>query len=129
MISAKWRDHNCGFFGRLIPALIALGTSLTGFDKALAKVPPEIARLCEEYALKAHVALGCRGTSRTDYRWDDELGEAGLFALETNTQPGMTPLSLVPEQARHAGIDYAELVDLIVQDALRVHASKETIDG
>jgi D-alanine-D-alanine ligase len=86
-----------------------------------AKVPPEIAALCEDYALRAHKALGCRGTSRTDYRWDDEAGEAGLFVLETNTQPGMTPLSLVPEQARHAGIDYAELVDLLVRDALRIH--------
>ncbi|MEM9310719.1 MAG: D-alanine--D-alanine ligase [Pseudomonadota bacterium] len=88
-----------------------------------AKIPPEIARLCEEYALKAHFALGCHGTSRTDYRWDDELGEEGLFALETNTQPGMTPLSLVPEQARHAGIDYSELVDLLVKDALRRHST------
>ncbi len=86
-----------------------------------AKVPPEIAALCEDYALRAHKLLGCRGTSRTDYRWDDEAGEAGLFVLETNTQPGMTPLSLVPEQAKHAGIDYAELVDMIVQEALRVH--------
>jgi len=86
-----------------------------------AQIPPEIAALCEEYALKAHAALGCHGTSRTDYRWDDEAGEAGLFVLETNTQPGMTPLSLVPEQARHAGIDYAQLVDLLVKDALRRH--------
>ena len=89
-----------------------------------AKIPPEITALCEQYALKAHQALGCHGTSRTDYRWDDEQGEAGLFVLETNTQPGMTPLSLVPEQARHAGIDYAELVHLLVQEALRVHAAK-----
>ncbi|MEM8726182.1 MAG: D-alanine--D-alanine ligase [Pseudomonadota bacterium] len=86
-----------------------------------AKVPPEIAALCEQYALKAHEVLGCHGTSRTDYRWDDSQGEAGLFVLETNTQPGMTPLSLVPEQARHAGIDYPELCDVIARDALRVH--------
>jgi D-alanine-D-alanine ligase len=100
-----------------------------------AKIPPEIAALCEQYALKAHRVLGCHGTSRTDFRWDDELGEAGLFVLETNTQPGMTPLSLVPEQARHAGIDYAELVHLLVLEALRVHAPeklkarKEKADG
>ncbi|MEM7703436.1 MAG: D-alanine--D-alanine ligase [Pseudomonadota bacterium] len=99
-----------------------------------AKIPPEIAALCEEYALKAHRALGCHGTSRTDYRWDDELGEGGLFVLETNTQPGMTPLSLVPEQATHAGIDYAELVDLLVQEAFRVHGpaghgQQETVHG
>ncbi|MFU7527731.1 D-alanine--D-alanine ligase [Qipengyuania sp. ASV99] len=86
-----------------------------------AQIPPEITALCEEYALKAHVVLGCHGTSRTDFRWDDEAGEAGLFVLETNTQPGMTPLSLVPEQARHAGIGYAELVELIVMEAIRVH--------
>ena len=63
--------------------------------------------------------LGCRGTSRTDFRWDDERGEDGLFVLETNTQPGMTPLSLVPEQASHCGIDYPELCELIVENALR----------
>lgn len=88
-----------------------------------AQIPPEIERLCLDYALKAHRLLGCRGTSRSDFRWDDEQGEAGLFLLETNTQPGMTPLSLVPEQARHCGIDYAELVEIIVEDAL-VHFGK-----
>ncbi|MEL6530507.1 MAG: D-alanine--D-alanine ligase [Pseudomonadota bacterium] len=89
-----------------------------------AQVPSEIAALCEEYALKAHKVLGCHGTSRTDYRWDDSLGEEGLFVLETNTQPGMTPLSLVPEQAREAGIGYPDLCEMIVLEALRVHAEK-----
>jgi len=84
-----------------------------------AVIPPEIAALCEEYAVRAHQILGCEGTSRTDYRWDDEQGEAGLFVLETNTQPGMTPLSLVPEQAAHAGLEYAGLVETIIADALR----------
>ncbi len=84
-----------------------------------ARIPPQIERLCLEHALRAHELLGCRGTSRSDFRWDDEQGEEGLFLLETNTQPGMTPLSLVPEQARHRGIDYAELVELIVEDGLR----------
>lgn len=88
-----------------------------------AQVPPEIARLCLDYALKAHRLLGCRGTSRSDFRWDDEQGEDGLFLLETNTQPGMTPLSLVPEQAKACGIEYAELVEIIVADAL-VHFGK-----
>ena len=83
-----------------------------------ANVPVEIAELCKAYALKAHRLLGCRGTSRSDFRWDDEQGQAGLFLLETNTQPGMTPLSLVPEQARHAGMDYGDLVEAIVADAL-----------
>jgi D-alanine-D-alanine ligase len=84
-----------------------------------AQIPDNIARLCLEYALAAHRRLGCHGVSRSDFRWDDEQGEAGLFLLETNTQPGMTALSLVPEQARHRGIDYAELCELIVADALR----------
>jgi D-alanine-D-alanine ligase len=88
-----------------------------------AQIPENIAQLCLEYALKAHRVLGCRGTSRSDFRWDDEQGEDGLFLLETNTQPGMTPLSLVPEQARHCGIQYAELVEIIVADAL-VHFGK-----
>ncbi|MEM8725008.1 MAG: D-alanine--D-alanine ligase [Pseudomonadota bacterium] len=86
-----------------------------------AQVPSEIAALCEQYALKAHEVLGCHGTSRTDYRWDDEQGEDGLFVLETNTQPGMTPLSLVPEQAKHAGIDYPDLCEMIVLEALRIY--------
>jgi len=89
-----------------------------------AEIPERIAELCLEYALKAHKVLGCRGTSRTDFRWDDEQGEDGLFVLETNTQPGMTPLSLVPEQARYAGIEYATLCELIVAAALRDHAGR-----
>jgi D-alanine-D-alanine ligase len=83
-----------------------------------AEIPPEIAALCMDYALRAHRALGCRGCSRSDFRWDDERGEEGLFLLETNTQPGMTPLSLVPEQARHCGMDYPRLVEEIIADAL-----------
>ncbi|EAQ29306.1 D-alanyl-D-alanine ligase [Erythrobacter sp. NAP1] len=94
-----------------------------------ADIPAEIAALCEDYAIRAHKVLGCHGTSRTDFRWDDEAGEDGLFVLETNTQPGMTPLSLVPEQAKHAGISYPELVELIVREALRVHAAKGGADG
>jgi len=84
-----------------------------------AQIPEEITRLCLEYALQAHRLLGCRGCSRSDFRGDDELGQAGLFLLETNTQPGMTPLSLVPEQARHCGIEYGELVEIIIEDALK----------
>lgn len=83
-----------------------------------ADIPADIEKLCLDYALQAHKVLGCKGTSRTDYRWDDELGADGLFVLETNTQPGMTPLSLVPEQARQMGISYEELVEMIVREAL-----------
>lgn len=84
-----------------------------------AELPEHIRDLCLDYALRAHKLLGCRGCSRTDFRWDEEQGENGLFVLETNTQPGMTPLSLVPEQARHLGMDYGELVETIIAAALR----------
>ncbi len=83
-----------------------------------AEVPEDIAAAMMEMALKAHRLLGCSGASRSDFRWDDEQGEAGLYLLEVNTQPGMTPLSLVPEQAKHCGISYAELVERIIEDAL-----------
>ncbi|OZA07264.1 MAG: D-alanine--D-alanine ligase, partial [Rhodobacterales bacterium 17-64-5] len=59
-----------------------------------ANVPDEISAACLDYALRAHAALGCRGVSRTDFRWDESRGLAGLILLETNTQPGMTPTSL-----------------------------------
>jgi D-alanine-D-alanine ligase len=83
-----------------------------------AQVPEDIAHLCLDLAVRAHRVLGCKGCSRTDFRWDDEYGEDGLFVLETNTQPGMTPLSLVPEQARHCGMSYEDLVEAIVAEAL-----------
>ena len=95
-----------------------------------AQIPANIEKLCLDIALKAHRVLGCRGTSRTDFRWDESQGEDGLFVLETNTQPGMTPLSLVPEQARHAGIEYADLCETIVAAAMRHHAAAaESGDG
>ncbi|MEQ1726227.1 MAG: D-alanine--D-alanine ligase [Sphingopyxis sp.] len=83
-----------------------------------ANVPSAIAERMMQIARDAHRLLGCKGASRSDFRWDDELGEAGIFLLEVNTQPGMTPLSLVPEQAAYRGIDYAELVERIVEQAL-----------
>lgn len=83
-----------------------------------ADIPDEIAEACKALALQAHRILGCKGTSRADFRWDDNQGAEGLFLLEVNTQPGMTPLSLVPEQAAKLGIDYAELVERIVEEAL-----------
>jgi len=83
-----------------------------------ADIPPEISEACKAIALRAHQLLGCRGASRADFRWDDERGLDGLYLLEVNTQPGMTPLSLVPEQAAKLGIDYATLVETIVEEAL-----------
>lgn len=83
-----------------------------------AQIPDEITDACKRIALEAHKLLGCKGTSRSDFRWDDSQGVEGLFLLEVNTQPGMTPLSLVPEQARHLGISYPELCQRIVDEAL-----------
>jgi D-alanine-D-alanine ligase len=83
-----------------------------------AEIPDDITAACKDIALRAHRLLGCKGTSRSDFRWDDEQGIEGLFLLEVNTQPGMTPLSLVPEQARHCGMDYADLVEAIIADVL-----------
>ncbi len=69
-------------------------------------------------ALQAHHALGCRGVSRADFRYDDSsAGTEGLFCLEVNTQPGMTETSLVPELAAYAGVDFDELVRWMVEDA------------
>ncbi len=83
-----------------------------------AQIPDTITMACKRLALDAHHLLGCKGPSRSDFRWDDERGEDGLFLLEVNTQPGMTPLSLVPEQAKHLGISYPELVQMIIDEAL-----------
>ena len=90
-----------------------------------AEIPEQIEKLCLEIALKAHKLLGCKGTSRTDFRWDDTQGEDGLFVLETNTQPGMTPLSLVPEQGRYAGMEYGELAETKIAAALRDFAARK----
>jgi D-alanine-D-alanine ligase len=84
-----------------------------------AEVPDEIARAMMDMAAKAHRLLGCKGASRSDFRWDEEQGEAGLYLLEVNTQPGMTPLSLVPEQAKMRGITYGELVERLIAEALQ----------
>ena len=84
-----------------------------------AEIPYEIATAMMDMAARAHRLLGCKGASRSDFRWDDELGEAGIYLLEVNTQPGMTPLSLVPEQARHKGISYGALVEGLIGEALR----------
>ena len=83
-----------------------------------AEIPPDIAAVAMKMAADAHRLLGCKGASRADFRWDEERDEAGLYLLEVNTQPGMTPLSLVPEQAKHVGMSYAELVQRIVEEAL-----------
>ena len=83
-----------------------------------AEVPKDIYRKCQHYALEAHMALGCRGISRADFRYNDQAGGEGeLILLEVNTQPGMTGTSLVPELAQHAGHSFPDLVTWMVNDA------------
>ena len=94
--------YTAGKADHLMPAPIAPAA----YDEAL------------EVALTAHRTLGCRGVTRTDLRFDDTEGGSGkFFVLEVNTQPGMTPLSLVPEIAAHKGISFDQLVSMIVEDA------------
>ncbi len=83
-----------------------------------APVSEKIAELAMEYAVAAHRTLGCRGVTRTDFRYDDTQSEpGGIYMLELNTQPGMTPLSTVPEQAAHTGMPFGELVTWMVENA------------
>lgn len=82
-----------------------------------ADLPGEIFSACMDYAERAHNALGCRGLSRTDFRWDEARGLDGLILLETNTQPGMTPTSLSPEQALYCEFSFAQLCQWMVEDA------------
>jgi D-alanine-D-alanine ligase len=82
-----------------------------------AVLPKNINDAVLDYAVRAHQALGCEGVSRVDFRFDDSKGVEGLCILELNTQPGLTPTSLVPEQASHVGIKFADLIDWMVEDA------------
>ncbi|MFW2588262.1 D-alanine--D-alanine ligase [Sagittula sp. SSi028] len=82
-----------------------------------ADTPAQITDACMAYALRAHRALGCRGVSRTDFRWDDAKGLDGLILLETNTQPGMTPTSLSPEHAALHDMSFGQFCAWMVEDA------------
>lgn len=83
-----------------------------------------------DLAERAHKALGCRGLTRSDFRYDDTQGEPGVpVLLEINTQPGMTPLSLSPEIANFAGIDFKTLVNMLIVDALNPSTSKNSDDN
>ena len=105
IISAGWYDYKAkygkGGSKHVVPA----------------NIPNIIQEACKDYALRAHQSIGCRGISRTDFRWDDSHGIEGIFILEINTQPGMTPTSLVPEQASYCGISFLNLCQWIVEDA------------
>ena len=105
IVSDNWYDYNAKY-------------KLGGSKHILpAEIPNEITELCLSYALKAHSSLGCRGVSRIDFRWNSILGAEGLFILELNTQPGMTPTSLVPEQAKYLGISFEDLCEWLIEDA------------
>jgi D-alanine-D-alanine ligase len=83
-----------------------------------AQISPKIYQKIQTLALKAHKAMGCRGVSRSDFRYDDRFSEEGeVIWLEINTQPGMTPTSLVPEMAAHAGHSFGEFLSWMVEDA------------
>lgn len=87
-----------------------------------ARIPEEVTAEAKRVAVLAHETLGCRGVTRSDFRWDDSKpGSDGLCFLEINNQPGMTPLSLVPEQAVSIGIDYENLVTRLVENAACRH--------
>ena len=82
-----------------------------------ANIPIEIYNLVKKTALKCHNIFGCRGVSRTDFRWSGENNVGSLFALEINTQPGMTITSLVPELLEKQGISYSDLILYLLEDA------------
>ena len=105
IVTEGWYDYNAKY---------TMGGSRHIVPAAL---PSEIFDACMDYALRAHRALGCRGVTRTDFRWDESQGLDGLVLLETNTQPGMTPTSLAPEQAGQVGIGFGEMCRWLVEDA------------
>lgn len=82
-----------------------------------AELPPAVTQRCLDLALKAHQALGCRGVSRSDFRYDEAASGEQLFFLEVNTQPGMTGTSLTPEQAAYCGVSFPDLCAWLVEDA------------
>ncbi|MEP6342868.1 MAG: D-alanine--D-alanine ligase [Maricaulaceae bacterium] len=99
-----------------------------------AEIPVEATKLCLEWALKAHNALGCRGVSRADFRFDDVTENLTdivnkMVMLEVNTQPGMTPTSLAPEQAAHCGIEFDGLCRWMVEDASWPRQSADNTNG
>ncbi len=123
------RELTCAVMGDRslgITEIIPVGQEFYDFDAKYkaggskhvcpAQLSPSVYQNIEKIAVEAHRAIGCRGVSRSDFRYD-ENGTGEVIWLEVNTQPGMTPTSLVPELANHAGLSFAELVDWIVKDA------------
>ncbi len=125
------KELTCAVMGERvfdIIEVVALSEAFYGYDAKYAKggsrhilpanLKPNIYHKVQELTLRAHRALGCRGVSRADFRFDETKGDEGeLVCLEVNTQPGMTETSLVPDMATYAGMSFAELVAWIVEDA------------
>ncbi len=125
------KELTCAVMGERvfdIIEIVAISEAFYGYDAKYAKggsrhilpaiLKPNIYHKVQELTLRAHRALGCRGVSRADFRFDETKGDEGeLVCLEVNTQPGMTETSLVPDMATYAGISFADLVAWIVEDA------------
>jgi D-alanine-D-alanine ligase len=125
------RELTCGVMGNValgVTEVVPLGHGFYDYDAKYAaggskhvipaQISPKIYQKIQTLALKAHKAMGCRGVSRSDFRYDDRFSEEGeLIWLEINTQPGMTPTSLVPEMAQHAGHSFGEFLKWMVEDA------------
>lgn len=125
------RELTCGVMGDRVlgvTEIVPLGHSFYDYDSKYvaggsehvlpAQISPKIYQKIQDLALRAHQALGCRGVSRSDFRYDDRVSEDGdLIWLELNNQPGMTPTSLLPEMAAHAGFEFGEFLRWMVEDA------------
>lgn len=125
------RELTCGVMGDValgVTEVVPQGHAFYDYDSKYVKggskhvipaqISPNIYQKVQTLALKAHQAIGCRGVSRSDFRYDDRFSENGeLIWLEINTQPGMTPTSLVPEMAVHAGHSFGEFLRWMVEDA------------
>lgn len=125
------REFTCAVMGDValgVIEIVPLGDTFYDFDAKYreggskhvlpADILPNIYQKIQTLSLKAHQAIGCRGVSRSDFRWDDRGNGSGeLIWLEVNTQPGMTPTSLVPELAQHAGHSFGEFLTWMVEDA------------
>lgn len=125
------RELTCGVMGDVVlgvTEIVPLSNSFYDYDSKYAaggskhvvpaEILPNIYQKIQTLSLKAHQAIGCRGVSRSDFRYDDRFSEDGeLIWLEINAQPGMTPTSLLPELAAHAGHSFGDLVRWMVEDA------------
>ncbi|MFB2550767.1 D-alanine--D-alanine ligase [Ensifer soli] len=125
------RELTCGVMGDRalgVTEIIPQGHAFYDYDSKYvkggsrheipARLSPDIYQNVQKLALMAHQAIGCRGVSRSDFRFDDQAPGGGeLIWLEVNTQPGMTPTSLVPEMAAHAGLGFGEFLSWMVEDA------------